>query len=127
MIVQMLDVHCPYRLLYTLQVIDALLSGENDHRLGGNPQNIARSILTWVVKFLDLGGLDHLLSLVTTVSDSIESTVASSLATDITISTPVSMDTNPPGTTTATATATKQQSNGDFNELKSTLGGQGSI
>jgi ubiquitin C-terminal hydrolase len=65
---QIFDHNSPYRLLYMLQIVDSLISGDNDLRLNTSATLISKNVLAWILKFFHLGGVDHLLGLVTTVN-----------------------------------------------------------
>jgi len=66
------DPSCPYRLLYTLQILDSLLACEvrgtrpvlGDLDLARAEVAVSRSSLAWVLEFIGLGGAEHVLELI---------------------------------------------------------------
>lgn len=81
---QLLDATSPYRLLYTLQVIDSFLAGENDLQAGYSSESIAKKILEWSLAFLYQGGAEHVVSLLQDLSERvIKGTLKKSSATEM--------------------------------------------
>jgi ubiquitin C-terminal hydrolase len=71
---RMLDFGNPYRILYVLQIIDSFLSGEKGKgKKLGMPCSTALIIAEWSRKFLYVGGADHIISLLNTSIDNINS------------------------------------------------------
>lgn len=80
-ILRCLDRHNLYRLLYTLQLIDSLLSETNDLAKGHPPEAASRALAEWATKFIYLGGPDHLVGLLNTLVGAVLTNEESPVAT----------------------------------------------
>ena len=58
---RLLDLSSPYRLLYVLQIIDSLLSSADNY-------SSSKLVADWSLKFLYLGGAEHLISMIEALS-----------------------------------------------------------
>lgn len=62
---QIFDIHSPYRLLYSLQILDSYFDSNSIHGYRLVPFPSQQKLTDWIVKFLQIGGLEHMIQLLT--------------------------------------------------------------